>query len=89
LVHDATLALSYQNEIIRGLQMLLLDTSQEELPKDSQCLAQINRQLNLLASQFTMKREWAKDILQRAKQAAQLVSYLSEYRKDADYALTS
>ena len=76
LIHDATLVLCYQCEIIRELKMLILqNSSQVQVQKDNQYLVHMNRQLEELASQFTMKKRWAKDILQRAKQAAQLVGH--------------
>lgn len=49
-------------------------TSKARLRRDKLHLAQLGRDFNVCASQVTLKHIWAKDMLERAQQAAELVS---------------
>lgn len=75
LVHDTILTLASQMEIIKGTKLLVARViSQRPMVRDKQYLTQILCELDLYASRVTLKQRWAKDLLQRAHQVAELVS---------------
>ncbi len=74
-IHDAILALASHREIIKGIKMLIARTTPKaRLRRDKLHLAQLGREFDVCASQVTLKHVWAKDMLERAQQAAELVS---------------
>lgn len=77
LIHDAILALTSQMEIVKGTKFLIARMiSQRPMMKDQLILKRMHRELDLCASNVALKHTWAKDLLQRAQQVAELVSYL-------------
>lgn len=74
LVRDVTLALVSQRKILKGIQLLIeQSTSTSRESCERQYLTSLGRELDAYESQATVKHAWATDVLERSQQAGDMV----------------
>ena len=75
LIHDAILVFQSQSTVIQSIRWFVdRAANQSHTVKERLFLTNIDCNIHACASQVNLKHNWAKDVLERAKQTAELVS---------------
>lgn len=75
LIHDAILVFQSQSTVIQSIRWLVdRAANHSRTVKENLFLTNIDRNVHACASQVNLRHDWAKDVLERAKKTAELIT---------------